>query len=52
LALTAIGHFLRAIACEEIIIAGISIPVFVSWPAAGSAGFIAYVLWRERKEEE
>jgi len=49
--LMAIGHLLRAMTSAEIIIAGISIPVFVSWPAAVIAGFIAYMLWRETKED-
>ena len=49
--LIAVGHLLRAVVSAEIIIGGITIPVFVSWPAAVIAGVIAYMLWRETKEE-
>ena len=50
-ALIAIAHLLRAIASTEMIIGGISIPVLVSWPAAVIACLIAYMLWRETKED-
>ena len=49
--LIAVGHLLRAVVSAEIIIGGITIPVFVSWPAAVIAGVIAYMLWRETKEK-
>jgi hypothetical protein len=50
-ALIGLAHLLRAITSAEMTIGGISIPVFVSWPAAMIACLIAYMLWRETKDD-
>jgi hypothetical protein len=42
-AIVALVHLFRAIAGLEIVIAGILIPVWLSWVAAIVAGFLAYL---------
>jgi hypothetical protein len=50
-ALIAVGHLLRAITSAEMIIGGISIPVFLSWPVAVIACLMAYMLWWETRKD-
>jgi hypothetical protein len=42
-AIVALVHLFRAIAGLEIVIAGMLIPVWLSWVAAIVAGFLAYL---------
>jgi len=45
----AFAHLLRIIFCTEVIINGISIPLWVSAVASVIFGVLAYMLWRENR---
>jgi membrane protein implicated in regulation of membrane protease activity len=48
----ACAHLLRIIFCAEVIVNGISIPLWVSAVASIIFGVLAYMLWRENHPEK
>jgi hypothetical protein len=47
----AVGHVFRAITSTQFVIAGVALPAWSSWPAAGFAILLAFLLWREMTRE-
>jgi len=43
----AVGHVVRAITSSKFMVAGVALPAWSSWPAAGLATLIACFLWWE-----
>jgi hypothetical protein len=51
LSLIAIGHVIRLVLGVPVTVDGMSIPVWVSLPAAVLMGTLAFFLWRENRTE-
>jgi len=47
--LIAVAHLLRIFFCAEVIVNGISIPLWVSAVASVIFGVLSYMLWRENR---